>query len=91
LADLPLFATVYGRDPPLDQVAADYTALFPANARADIGQFEAEVMFHYATDDLVRSTLDRIAAGSRSAADFGRAREALQRADLSGDLRRRFE
>lgn len=91
LADLPLFATLYGRDPPLDQVAADYTALFPENARADIGQFEAEVMFHYASDALVRSTLDRIAGGDRSAADIARAREALQRVDLSRDLRRRFE
>lgn len=90
-SSLPLFETLYERGAPLDRVSSDYEQLFPPNKRDGIQQFESEVMFHYAVNDTVRASVDRILAGARAPADYANARRALLFTDLSELLRERLQ
>lgn len=88
---LPLFETVYPRGTAPERVVNDYEQLFPPNKRQNIRQFESEVMFQYAVNDTVRTTIDRIMAGAQAAAEYDNARKALLLADLSEPLRQRLQ
>ena len=89
LEDLPLFATLYPVGTARETVWADYRRLFTAGPDdSALGEYESEVMFHYAQSRDVAIALDQVVeAGDRSDGAFTQASEALRGADLSQQLR----
>lgn len=88
LDQLPLYASIYPENVPLERVASDYKTIFKADDLSAARIFEVELMFHYTNDRQVRSSFDEIVAGRTDSRVYRGLRARLLRKDLSRDLRR---
>ena len=90
--DLPLWASIYPEGTGLQVAKQDYARVFRLAEGADpesVAIYEAEVMYHYATNAQLREAIDRVAVGNdRSQRAYDRIREELRARDLSASLRR---
>lgn len=92
---LPLWWSLYGSSDSLAVAQDDYLRIFETGDESvelgDVAYYEAEIMYHYASDENLAATIDRLVLGDRSELNFDRIRQRLRELDTSARLRARLE
>jgi hypothetical protein len=92
---LPLWWSLYGSSDSLAVAQDDYLRIFETGDESvelgDVAYYEAEIMYHYASDEHLAATIDRLVLGDRSELSFDRIRQRLRELDTSARLRARLE
>jgi hypothetical protein len=92
---LPLWWSLYGPSDSLALAQDDYLRIFETDNKsvelANVAYYEAEILYHYATDERLAETIDRLVQGERSEHGFDRIRQRLRKLDTSARLRARLE
>lgn len=91
IPELPLFSSLYPLGTNPDTIRNDYQALFGETRGADLAavdSYETEILYHYTINADVQRAVDGIVQTQRGGEPFERARRALQKQDLSSQLRK---
>jgi hypothetical protein len=90
LDQLPLWYSLYAPGNSIALASEDYRRIFETGQDVTLDEvypFEAEILYHYATDETLRALIDQVVAGNRGDANFERIRARLQLLDSSRSLR----
>ncbi|MCG7917253.1 MAG: caspase family protein [Candidatus Thiodiazotropha taylori] len=95
LDHLPLWWSLYSSSDSLALAQDDYLRVFKTDnktvALEEVAYYEAEIMFHYASNERLAALIDRLIQGDRSKLSFKRIRQRIRELDTSARLRARLE
>ena len=96
---LPLWWSLYGPSATLAVAQDDYLRIFQTRGQTredtvelgEVAFYEAEILYHYATDERLAESIDRLIQGDRSESSLDRIRQRLRALDTSARLRARLQ